>query len=108
MKKLKDALRDGWDELDNPPVPKKPTSMPPSFVGEVVVCAEGQGVVLDYVVERRGLSELLLVFNPNSDEPFVLESREVAKVKFVEASPRCQSISKALLFQAKSKEYLHR
>ena len=81
---------------------------PVCFVGEIVEYPGGQGVVLGYTVESTGLSEPLLIFDPKRDEPFVIESTEVEKVKFEDASPECQLISKALLFSKDPKKYLHR
>lgn len=85
---------------------------PVCFVGEVVLSWQHgrlfEGVVLDFVPGHNGLSELLLVFSPNYNEPELIDSSEVEKRKFENASPECQLISKTILFLNKSKEYLHR
>ena len=84
----------------------KVSMAPICFVGNIVMYPGGEGVVLDYNVEHTGLSELLLILDPKRDEPVVIESFEVEKIEFKNASPECQSISKAILYLKYSKKYL--
>lgn len=78
------------------------------FVGEIVKFQNLQGVVLECSFESGGWRDPLLVYCPLFDKPIVIESREVEKIEFKDASDECQLISKTLLFSKDSKKYLRR